>query len=118
MKDTLYCPICMNKLSNKVLSNFTANCEMDSCIQRSCKEGINHFFSLLVTRRPHYKPIMLLLNLGSDKSVQINFEKQISSIVFHKFSNTLQIKVPRVIELDFPSLKKLKAKMKNYVTFF
>ena len=120
MDDVLNCPICGNKLRNvKCPDKFLHPAGKSSnYIERTCSQGRNHSLQLFCDEKT--KQVDLLkLSLSADYSryLEINFATQKCRIHCMKAGVTEYIDIDKMIEPDFPELKKLKERVGLYVTF-
>jgi hypothetical protein len=120
MKDTLYCPICNNKLKNKKLKNqnlyLINNCS--DYIERTCSDGFNHtlqFFTEQKTKKVHL--LKTSLNHNYSKFIEIDYLNNKSRISCFKMGKPEYIEIDKVIDTDFPKLDNLKNKINTYVAF-
>lgn len=125
------CPICGSKLKN------TINFENGIIIISSYHKG--HFISRICNQPGHYLRLvnkkkknddanssiidnflcLLKVSLSSDYShaIEIDYLKNQSVISLYKNHLPEKIIVPYVLEIDFPDLEKLKAKVNLFIAF-
>lgn len=118
MKDTLICPICFNKLSNKEINSQLPDVpEGNKYIQRTCKNGIGHFLQIYTD--PNGKVQSLLMTLGYDKTVRMNYSNNTTTFILKSamYDDGQVLLVPRILTPDFPKLEKLKEKLSLYTLF-
>jgi len=121
MDDTLLCPICGNKFRNVNLINRhlysvdkTAN-----FVERTCSDGMNHVLQLFVDTSTGKVDFMKLsLNPKYSKYLEIDFLNQKCRINCMKDGRTVQyINIPKMLDLDFPDLIKMKERVSLYIVF-
>lgn len=105
MQDLSNCPICQNKLKNR---NF------NKAIQRTCAKGIAHFFSIKIIDK---KVVNLNLYLDDYTSLEIDYISGNSIYFYDKLNHLNKIVIPKILDLDFPSLLNLKSKLSIYILF-
>ncbi len=119
MDDTTSCPICNNKLRslkhpNKYLHPIAKTANF---YERTCN-GINHmlqFYTDSSTNKIDFIKVSLTPNYS--RFVEIDFFNQKSRISYIIESKPEYVEVPKILELDFPNLIKLKEKISLYATF-
>lgn len=121
MNDILHCPICNSKLKNsKMNNNFLPHyiSKSGKFIQRTCSEGMNHtliFFTDVESKKIVY--LKTSLNHKYSKFIDVNFFNSTSKIYCFKMGQLQEINIPKALEIDFPSMEKLKEKVNALVTF-
>ena len=105
MQDLSHCPICYNKLKNR---------NADQSVNRTCAKSAAHFFSLKSTNG---KVVHMVVYLDDYTSLEVNFENQCSFYYYEPTDPKLCLKIPKIMELDFPKLEKLKEKLTLYLLF-
>lgn len=118
MDDTLYCPVCGNKLKTnhhkkKILHaiNKTAN-----YAERVCSDGHNHIVDVWVDKATK-KVDLLRLSIKYSRIFEVDYVNQKCRIVSVKDGEYQYIDIPKIIEPDFPDLEKLKERVKLYILF-
>jgi hypothetical protein len=109
MEDTLFCPICNNKLRTIKLSNVLS--------ERTCT-GPNHCLQFKADKNTN-KIILLKFSLNSNYSryIVVDFLKETCQIICLKENIGNYIDIPRLLELDFPNLVSLKEKVGMFIAF-
>jgi hypothetical protein len=120
MRDSLDCHICGNKYRNLKLNNkhlFRIG-KTSNFIERTCT-GPNHCLQLTVDEvSGHVDLLRVSLNPKYSVFLEVNFIKMESIVQYYRNSiNSYSIKVPKVMDIDFPNLTKVKEKVAVYVTF-
>jgi len=120
MNDTLYCPVCNNKLKNKNLPNqkLYAVDNQSDYIERTCSSGFNHslrFFTDKKTKKVHLLKTSISPNYS--RFIEIDFLNHKSKISCFKMGESEAININKIIEPDFPNLSNLKNKVDVYVKF-
>lgn len=123
MDDTTSCPICGNKLRNVYMSHrfMHAIDKASSYVERTCVGGMNHslqFFTDTAIEKPTVDLIKVSLNPSLNRFIEINFINDKSRVYCMKDGRNEIIELPKMLELDFPDLVKLKNKINIYVVFF
>lgn len=120
MDDILLCPICGNKLrthnlDNKLLHHIgkTAN-----YAERVCSRGHNHVLMIWVDKETKQIDFLKLsLNPKYSRFVEVDFVNQRCRISCLKDGQAEYIEIPKMLELDFPDLTKLKERVGMYIVF-
>jgi hypothetical protein len=120
MQDTLYCPICGDRLKNCIYKNtFLSYIDKKSTfINRVCP-GTNHLLTLTIDKKSKNVDY-LSLSLKPDFSVRINInflEENCTALFIKNNAIVNSIYIPKKIDLDFPDLKAFKDKIFNYIAF-
>lgn len=102
--DITYCPICNNKLKNKKLSLGK---------QKMCV-GIGHFISIKIIKK---KVTHVILYFNNYSCLEIDYNNKKSTYYYDQFDPLNKLDIPRIMELDFPKLEKLKEKLLTYMIF-
>jgi uncharacterized protein (DUF2225 family) len=105
MQDLSHCPICYNKLKNRTFNQ---------SVNRTCAKSAAHFFSLKSTNK---KVEHIVVYLDNYTSLEVNFEKQCSFYYYEPTDPKMCLAIPKIMELDFPKLEKLKEKLSLYLLF-
>jgi len=121
MHDTLYCPICNNKLKNKKLINYKSYFigNISNYIQRTCTNGMNHTLQFITeekTKKVH--SLKTSLNELYSRFIEIDFVNYKSRISFFNFGKPDHLIINNIFDLDFPNLKKIKEKVEIYSRIF
>lgn len=120
MNDILYCPICNSKLQNKKMNNhfLHSSSKLGNFVERKCIKGMNHFI-IFFTDVDSKKIVFLKTSLDHthSKLLEVNFHKSTSQIYCFKMGESKRIDIPKVLELDFPSMEKIKEKVNLLITF-
>lgn len=129
MDDTLFCPICGNKLrsitrTKRVMYGFSwvpvpiiDLGKYGNYIERVCTKGPNHrglqFFTNEDTKKVH----MLKLSIDPKYSVflEIDFHNERSRISCMKNGRPYYIEIDKLLVPDFPNLIRLKEKINMFV---
>lgn len=118
MQDTLYCPICGDKMRSKKEQAYVLILNKDSnFIERTCT-GLNHCIQVVVDLESNQVDfVKISLNKDYSRFVLIDFVNNKSDIVCMKKSMKQSFEVPKAVVPDFPELKELKRIIEMYVTF-
>lgn len=117
MDDTLACPICRNKLRNISHSNmFLSYIDKTSDFTERICVGTNHIIQLYLDK-PSKKIDFLRVSLDPkySKYLEVDFLHNKCRILCMKNSDAQTIDIAKMVELDFPSLEKLKERIALYV---
>lgn len=120
MDDILDCPICGNKLRNLYMSHryMHAIGKASSYIERTCVGGMNHSLQFFTdSENNKIDLIKVSLNPKLNRFVEVNFFSNKSRILCMKEGRDESIELPKMLELDFPDLIKLRNKIALYVVF-
>ena len=120
MEDTTACPICKNKLRTIKLPErlLYPVSKISSFLERTCGLGMNHslqFFVDLETGKVDF--LKLSLNPKYSRFLEVDFVNQKCRIACYRNSEPQYVEIPKMVELDFPNLEKLKERISLYVTF-
>ena len=121
MQDTLNCPICQHKLQNiRTYRDFQqpgTNSHYQLYIERKCN-GLNHTLMFFVNNETRLVDfVKVSLNPYYSRFFEINFIQESCRIAYMKESVPTYIEVPKILDLDFPHLTKLKEKIELYGKF-
>lgn len=119
MDDTLVCPICQNKLRtyNAARYLFPVS-KYDDYAERTCTTGINHtlqFFTNINTNKVEL--VKISLDPKYSRFFEADYINRRCRVSIYKDSKPEHINIPRLINLDFPDLIKLKEIVGLYVVF-
>ena len=120
MDDIQLCPICGNKLKNINLDNKLLHQvgKTADYIERRCSDGHNHVIMFWVDKATKQIDFLKLsLNPKYSRFVEMDFVNQRCRISCLKDNQTEYIDVPKMLELDFPNLNKLKERVGMYIIF-
>lgn len=117
MDDTIWCPLCQNKFRNLILKDklYHPLSKTSSFIERSCFNNKNHYMQLvtdLTTNQVDF--LKFSLDPSYNKFITINYFN--NECILTLVNNTV-IKIPKIIEPDFPLLLKLKQQVNLYSVF-
>jgi hypothetical protein len=120
MDDVLLCPICQNKLRNKKIGykNLVGGSKAANYIERVCAKSMEHTIQLFTDG--YTKKVDLLkisLNRRSSRILEVDFVNNKCRLHCMKMSKPDTIEIDKMLDLDFPDLKKLKEKLSIYVIF-
>lgn len=119
MDDTVTCPICNNKLRTTTSVSYLFPVKkLGDFIERSCVLGVNHtiqFFTDMKTCKVDF--LRISLNPKYSIFLEVDYVNERCRIACMKNSKPTYIEIPKMLDLDFPSLDKIKAKVEMYVTF-
>lgn len=119
MNDISHCPICNNKLRTTrsqrhlFLIGKTAN-----WAERICPVGTNHFIQIFTdedTNEVNF--IKVSLDHKYSKFIEVDFYNKKNRISCMKEGKPEYLEIPRLMDLDFPTLEKLKERVALYVIF-
>lgn len=117
MDDIRVCPICNTKLTSLRAPRYIGSInKWGKYVERLCT-GANHFFQIFVEDN---KVDYLKVSLVPDYSVFFTADYYNQKCIVSCLKNGISehdIKIPRLIEPDFPDLVKLKEKISIYVVF-
>lgn len=118
MQDTLYCPICGDKMRSKKEQAYVLLLNKDSnFIERTCT-GLNHCIQLVTDLKSKEIDFMKIsLNRDFSRFVLIDYVNNRSDVICLKKNKKQSFEVPKVVTPDFPDLKELKRLIELYVTF-
>jgi phenolic acid decarboxylase len=119
MQDTVFCPICGDKLrsiKNVKIIHFVGLSFF--CIERTCT-GTNHCFQIIVDEKTA-QVLLLKFSLMPNYSrfIIIDFFNQNCRLLLLKNSKEKSILIPKIIIPDFPNLTKLKEKISKIIVFY
>ena len=119
MDDTTSCPICNNKLRSLKLSNKYLHpiAKTANFYERTCN-GTNHtlqFYTDMSTKKVDL--IKVSITPTYSRFIEVDFLNQKSRIFYVIESKSECVEIPKVLELDFPDLIRLKEKISLYATF-
>lgn len=120
MDDLLCCPICgLNlktiHLSQKFLHPIGKTADY---AERRCSDGFNHLISLWVDKKTKQVDLVKIsLKPDYTRFVEVDFVNQKCRITCQKNGEYEYIEIPKMLELDFPDLTKLKERVSLYVVF-
>ncbi len=120
MDDTFFCPICGNKLRNQKLKNkwLPQINRTSNYIYRMCQHGLNHFLEFYVdTNSKKISYIKFSLDPKNNRMIALDFINKKSLITCNKNSEPFNLKIPKLIEPDFPKLTHLKDKVSSLILF-
>jgi len=86
--------------------------------ERICTKGMNHSLqltALVATGKIHL--IKMSLDVRYTKYLEVNFVQNSCSIILSKANELKYIDIPKMIDLDFPLLDKVREKVDMYITF-
>jgi len=118
MQDTLYCPICGDKMRSKKEQAYVQLLNKDSnFIERTCT-GLNHCIQLVIDLSSKEIDFMKIsLSRDFSRFVLIDIVNNKSNIICLKKNEKQSFEVPRAMIPDFPDLKELKRIIGLYITF-
>lgn len=118
MQDTLYCPICGDKMRSKKEQAYVLILNKDSnFIERTCT-GLNHCIQIvtdLTSKEVDF--IKISLNRNFSRFIFIDFVNNSSDVVCLKKSIKQSFEVSKALIPDFPDLKELKRIVSLYIKF-
>jgi hypothetical protein len=120
MDDTLQCPICGNKLktshhTNKLLHPIGKTADY---AERVCSDGRNHTLTIWTDKNTKAVDFLKLsLNPKYSRFLEIDYVNQKCRITCAKEGEYEYIEIPKLIELDFPELVKVKEIVGMYIVF-
>lgn len=119
MDDVLNCPICGDKTRNIHTDNKLLHpvSKTANYTERVCA-GHNHTISLWTDRDTKQVDfIKLSLNPSYSRWIEVDYINQKCRIVCSKNGEYEYIEIPKMLDLDFPDLAKLKEKVSIYIIF-
>lgn len=120
MDDVRLCPICQNKLRTKKIGykNLTNGSKVANYIERTCTKGMNHTLQLFTDGYTNKVDLLKFsLNPRYSRFFEVDYHHSKCRIYCMKMGKPEIIEVPKMIEPDFPNLKKLIEKVAIYVIF-
>jgi hypothetical protein len=118
VQDTLLCPICQEKLRNIKTFRVFDHLEHQLYTERTCSR-LNHmvmFFTNEQTKQVDF--LKMSLNPKYSRFLEVNFLDQTCRVSLMNENVPDYIQIPKMVELDFPSLTKLKEKIELYATLY
>jgi len=119
MQETWHCPICGDLMTgikrHKKFLFYTG--KISNYSERTCN-GLNHSLQIYVDEETN-EVDLLKVSLLPDYSrfIFVDFYNKRSRVVCLKNNMEEEIKIPKLIEPDFPDLKKLKSKVNLFIVF-
>ncbi len=116
MNDTSSCPICSSKLKCAKRNFPLPKIPSSSFIEKRCVNFLSHSFQIFVDSNK-IKLLRLSFERGSSVYVEVDYHNATSAILCYKNSKLIHsLTVPKIMEIDFPSLFRLKEKVYTYLT--
>ena len=119
MDDVLTCPICNKKLRNLTSRSYLFPVrKWGNFIERSCVGELNHSIQFYTdTHTSTVDFLKVSLNPNFSRFLEIDFVNQCCRVILLRDNKPVYISIPKMIDLDFPNLVKLKERVALYVTF-
>jgi hypothetical protein len=120
MEDVSTCPICNNKLRTVRLTNKYLHPlkKTATFFERTCGTGMNHSLQFFADEKTHQIDFLKFsLDHKYSKFLEVDFLHQTCRISCLKMGEAHYIEIPKMVELDFPNLERLKERIAMYVVF-